>query len=251
MEEKINSEKAEMVAEVVGFDFRKLWVTCRDLTVRPGETVAAYCDGARQRYLSPYSYFLLTFGINYFLTKTTGILSNPGAATTAADAAPSYYDLFLDGYMKGNPNATPEKAQKLFGMIQYGFEFMMSKEGMIITTLPIMVLLQWLFYRAYRKSFFQNFHFLLFVSAQTNLLTAPLVLVLWWSPESVYWLALVTMVLAMPFYFWAVSRFYPKITSDQIILRTFGQVLTGIIPYFVWSAVVMIAAVIINAKFFS
>jgi hypothetical protein len=45
--EKSPSEHQEIIDEVVGFNISKLWTTCKELTINPGNMVASYCDGLR------------------------------------------------------------------------------------------------------------------------------------------------------------------------------------------------------------
>lgn len=233
MEEQPISEKQELIEEVVGFNFRKLWFTFKELTVRPGETIAAYCDGIRAKYVSPITYFLLTYGLNFFVTHL--FVKNDDLAKS-----------FEEGYKLGNPSATNEKFQSLMAFIKPGFEFLQTKEGMVLSYIPILIILQWLFYRKYRKSFFHSFYFCLYVAAQTNLLTIPLIMTLGWStPAKV--LLVTTSLLSVAFYFYAIPKFYLGITVSQIALRTFGQIIAFIIPFFIWAIfLVLISAFIIQ-----
>ncbi|MEM7051858.1 MAG: ankyrin repeat domain-containing protein [Acidobacteriota bacterium] len=49
----------DLFHRLFNFD-RGIWVTIRDLTVAPGQTVRRYLDGQRRRYLNPFTYLAVT-----------------------------------------------------------------------------------------------------------------------------------------------------------------------------------------------
>ena len=251
MEEQPLSEKQEVITEVVGFDIRKLWTTVKELTLRPGSAIADYCNGKRQSLISPITYFLLTSGLNYFLTKISGMMEfypKNGKMVQAAGEN-GYVQFFQMGYKMGSPTATDEQVLEAIELIKPGIDFISSKEGMMLTTLPILVVLQWLFFRKYRKSFLHNLFFLLFITAQINLLTIPLIFIPALFPSLLTLVFIGIIIFTMVFYFRAMPTFYTNITTDQIILRTIGQFAVGLVPFIIWFCIVFVGAIFIYHKF--
>lgn len=156
---------------------------------------------------------------------------------------------FIEGIKINDPNITEESIVKINNTFGQAFEFLSSKEGLLLIILPIFILMQWLYFKQFRKPFFlQHVYFLLFVSAQINLLTIPLLLPLLYS-YSFYWtLSITTLVIAAVFYFYAELKFYPRITISDIIWRTTLQVISGIIPYIIWFLAVLLTTVFIITR---
>ncbi len=251
MEEKAPSEKQELITDVVGFNFRKLWFTFRQLTFRPGETVADYCDGERKQYVSPITYFLLAYGIGFFITKLSGLMRYyyQDGRLVQSHQNDSFTRMFVTGYKLGNPTATDEHVQEIITWVTPGIEFISSKEGGLLIYLPITLLLQWLFYKAFRKSFYHNLYFLLYISAQVNLITIPIILILGWAPSMFGWLFLLFVGSTVAFYFYALPKFYTGIRVEQIVIRTLGQVIVGIAPLFLWFMILFITYTLVYNRF--
>jgi len=247
--ERSSSEKQEIIDEVVGFNIRKLWTTCKDLTLYPGDTVANYCDGSRSKYLSPITYYLLCYGLNFFLAKLLGVFNyNPlnGSVITHSN---NMLEAFMTGIKLQDPSITNERIEKIINIVSPAFEFLSSKEGLLLTSLPVFIVMQWLFFKSFRKPFLHHVYFLLFISAQINLMTIPLLLPLLFT-YSFYWtLSIGTIVLATVFYFYAELKFYPRITMTDIFWRTTLQIITGIIPYFIWLSTVLLISIFILRSF--
>lgn len=249
-----STEKEELIKEVVGFDFRKVWTTFKELTVRPGETVAAYCDGARKKYISPVTYFLVAYGINFFVAKLSGMLNyslNTDHSAPGKTSPGGMIDSIIYGAKMGNPNITNEEIENITTLLAPSFEFVSSKEGILILTFPVIMILQWLFFRSFRKPFLQHLYFLLYVSAQINLLTIPLMIPFFFTQSLLWFTTVTTLAVSVGIYFYAELKFYPRITFGDIIIRTIGQVAAGAIPFFIWFCAVLAVTIVIVKNFFS
>lgn len=242
--ETAQSDRQEIISEIIGFDFSRLWATVRDLTIKPGKVAAEYCDGQRKRYLSPITYFLLVYGAVFFAVSLTDIQDQSLARSR------SLYENSKQQYL---PFATekkqlsPEEQQKLHADVRKAQEFLMSKEGTLIIGLPLMLLFQWLFYKRYRKSFYHHLYFMLFVSAQLNILTFPLTFTLV-NPALTAASIVILCIVLFGFWLYAEFDFYDA-PKGTLVLRKIWQMLAMTIPSILWLTLVTFAAMLIVMKF--
>lgn len=243
--ETAQSDRKEIISEIIGFDFNRLWATIRDLTLKPGKVAADYCDGQRKKYLSPITYFFLVYGLVYFSFSLTGLQSQ------FLEQGRTLYENSKQQqvvpYGLKPKQLSPEEQAKMESNIREAQDFLMSKEGSLIVALPLMVLFQWLFYKKYRKSFYHHLYFLLFVSAQLNLLTLPLTLTLL-VPELVVASWVIMCILLFGFWLYAEFHFYHA-SKSELVLRKFWQMLAMIIPSLVWIMLVTFVVLMITMRF--
>jgi len=175
MESNVQDEKKEVVSELVGFDFSKLKATLVDLTLRPGPAINEYVLGDRKKYLTPITYFLLIFGLSFFLDSVTGV----GEYVLQNSFAPG------KDFVKGIEQAEAvdgqqiisDKAQLADDLNARIKSFFMSKEGQLLLTVPATLLFQWLVFRSKRKSFLHNSYFALYAMGHYVLLLMPVYLI--------------------------------------------------------------------------
>jgi hypothetical protein len=248
MEEQIPSEKQELIAEVVGFSIPKLWFTFLELIIRPGQTISAYCDGFRTKYVSPVTYFLLSNGVIYFLTKSTGLFDQ--ILTISFPGDQEFADAIIDIARKAKPSITVDKIEKIQRIVNPSLEFIMSKEGMFSVSFPIVILVQWLFYKYYRKRFLHHLYFMLYVSAQINILTLPFFIPIYFTPTLLWPITLASLPVAVYIYLYAERKFYPNITSKTLAMRTIGQIPVCTILLLGWYYIVFGITIFIKIIFF-
>lgn len=226
--ETARSEKQEVIQDIIGFDFTRLWATCRDLTVRPGQTIAAYCDGDRAKYISPITYFFLVYGIVFLLMN---VLHLPDMLVAQGEQYGQLYEI--------NRASQDDQSNKTISEINDRLiEFMKGKEASLIITFPIVILFQWLFYRRFRRSFFHNLYFVLFAFGHITLLTAPLIIPMA-HPPAYKWSMLLMLIITFAYWIMAELRFY-NLTLKQAIVRKLWQTIAMIVPLALWMLLVLI-----------
>ena len=183
-EEKKTNELKDVTKELLGWEDNKLFRTLNHLTTRPGQIVTEYCNGERQKYFSPIVYFFGVVSLDFYISSVIGL-----------------YDYVVNEQIDSLQKSTIDKnsADKL----SVGFKFLMSETGQKIILIPILLLLTWLFYRKFNKSFKENSWFALYLYGHITLLSIPF----------------------MPFWY---------ITNDLVLLSTF-QFIIGLI-YWVWAS---------------
>lgn len=214
----------EVSSEVAGVDVLKAWRTIRDLTLKPGTVVLAYVTGNREKYLSPVAYCLFVFTISIAIDSFTGInryiMSRSDASWTGL-------------YRQGNIEANPEFSRLQEAML----DFANSKSGQMLLLMPSILLLQWLLFRKYRKSFAENAYFALFTASHYVLLILPLTGVFFIDKKLFYYLYMTIGFVAPPLYMaWAGTVFYRQNYGPMIvrnialeILNLFGVATTTFI----------------------
>ena len=240
MEEKVPSEKAELIQDVVGFSFHKLWTTFKELTLRPGQMVGAYCDGNRSKYVSPVTYFLLAFGLWFFIASFPGIL--PVTKTTGK----GLLEFFTTGFRLVNPDISSERIKALYDSAEL---IEKSKEARIISRLLGLILFQWLFFRTYRKRFLPHLYFSLFVLAQIDFLSLPLFIPVFFDPSFIRITMSVVPVVGAAVYLYAALNFYPGLTIISLVLRAAGLYVAGFIFFFLSYFIVMGVSMAIMSLF--
>lgn len=254
MENQTSSEKQELIEEVVGFNFHKLWFTFKELTFRPGETVSNYCDVVRTKYVSPVTYFLLAYGINFFFAKASGMLDplmKIGQPESGKTSSTGMLDGFMNGFKVGNPSITEAEFENQKILFASTFDFLSTKEGILLISFPIIILVQWFFFKKFRKVFLHHLYFVLYVPAQINLLTIPLMFPVFFSQVLYLPVSIAIAAMSVGIYLYAEYKFYPAITVGNIAARTIGQFVAGLISYLIWFCLVMYVAFVIIQNFFS
>ncbi len=238
MEEGKINEKEEIVTELIGFSLKKLWHTIVELTVRPGQTIAAYCDGERNRIVTPITYFVLTFGMGFFVMTNTGLMDN------SINLGYSLYTGTPERNFESYRNRLPtelsdEEVSKFMDITNSTLAFVTSQKGMLIQIIPVWLLFQWLFFKKYRKPFSHHLYLLMYTGGHSYLLTAPLMIPLFFSEALVVPILTITSLFGIGYYFFAAIKFYPGLRADQFVELTVKQILASIIPGIIWCCLVI------------
>ena len=241
MENQPPSEKDELVVDAVGFKPKKLLSTLKELTLRPGQAMTGYCEGSRSLLISPITYFFLAFGLNYFLT-----FLNPGVMDSMVQVQ-KITDAFENG-LRADGSMDEEKITQFMAALQRTLSFVFSKEGMLLTTWPIIALFQWLFFKKYKKRFIHHLYFLLFVFAHANILTLPLIALVALSPALLTATLVAGSIATLAYYVYAQHQFY-RLPLMDMLGKTAIMFVAAAIPFFIWFYAVMFAAMGIILKF--
>lgn len=196
---KKTSGLQEVTQELLGWEDNKLFRTLNHLTTRPGQIVTAYSNGEKSKYLSPVVYFFGVTALVTYIVSTSGLLelmlkSNPIASKLGIDT--SKY---------------PEELNNVLS-------FLFSETGQKIIFLPIVLLLTWLFYRKYNRSFKANSWFALYTAGHAALLSTPIILYWYITKDLVLYSAIGSLV-ELTYGIWASKQFYNLSIGKAIILR--------------------------------
>src|SRR5690349_18050441 len=161
MSNEYGKAERKEITDIVGFDLRKLRNTLRDLTLKPGTAIDYYCNGDRQKYVSPIIYFVLVFAISFFVSKASGISHYVHSSRTPGRT-------FLDGLRDGSGqmDMAPLAIERIESQVD---DIMGRPELAMFLILPGLILAQWLLFRKLRPSFIHNSYFVLFTLAHTTL----------------------------------------------------------------------------------
>ena len=248
------SELKETLTDLVGFELTKLWVTIKDLTIRPGHAIAAYCDGDRKKYIPPVTYFLLCLGFSFVVISQSEYFQY--SKKIGEEVAKNSFDTFLSNE---ELNANRLKILKLkWGEVeaQAAFErhreltlkinsFFESQNGQLVLVMPVALLLLWLFFRKYRR-FTHNLFLLLYQQAQISLFTIPFILFFMIFPgvNTVYFILPTIMLFSLGYFIWIAKVFYKVESQEKLILLSIGYTVTSFICYLIWVTFVWVGALV-------
>jgi hypothetical protein len=202
-------EFKEVTIEIIGWENNKIWRTIRDLTIRPGKAITEYCEGEKEKYLSPVTYYFATVAITYYLLIATG---------------------FQDEFLR----YSREQRQKNVEIVQ-GFrpvtkdrisdhnqvyEFFLGETGQKLLILPLLLFFRWLLFRRYNKSFKSNAWYSLFTMGHESIVIGTIMLVLWYLTNN-FTLTYVVGLTAGFFYdSWTSYQFYKMKLIMKASLKT-------------------------------
>jgi hypothetical protein len=162
-----NSERAEILTDVIGIDIPKFGNTIKDLTLMPGVAIDQYTQGVRGKYLSPIFYFILVFSLSFMIDSVTGI----------GDYAKEFYSegkslgkAFAQGAEDGSAHDLNISQVTIEKIDEQTRALMDKKEIQMLLLLPGLLLSQWLVFRGKRKSFLHNSYFALYTQAHATLI---------------------------------------------------------------------------------
>jgi hypothetical protein len=215
-------EFKEVTLEIIGWENNKIWRTIKDLTIRPGNAIAEYCEGQKEKYLSPVTYYFAAVAITYYLLMTTGF---------HAEAL---------RYSREQTQKNVETVQG-FGPVTKDrisdhnkvYEFFFGETGQKLVILPLALLLRWLLFRRYNNSFKSNAWYSLFTLGHESIVLGIIMLVLWYLTNN-FTLTYVVGLIAGFFYdSWASCHFYKLklVTSAllNLLLMTINIIATSVI----------------------
>ena len=96
--------------------------------------------------------------------------------------------------------------------------FLTSETGQKTVLLPIQLLLTWLFYKKYNRSFKENSWFTLYISGHGSLLSLPLILY-WYITKDSGLFATISSIIELGYWIWASKQFYTLSIGRAIFLR--------------------------------
>jgi hypothetical protein len=206
--EKIKTDGLkEVVNEVIGLEHNKILATIKYLTINPSQVVSEYCKGEKTKYLSPVVYYLGVESLKSYLFSVSG---------------------FSDYVLKIKVEEMRVKILSLTNLSdQLGnhtmndfFIFFAGEIGKKIITLPLLLLLTWLFYKRQNNSFKENSWFALYSAGHASLLSLPLMLLLWYTLgySSIITTSFIT--ISLLYWAWASIGFYNIKFVKAIVLRT-------------------------------
>jgi hypothetical protein len=202
------NEIREVTQELVGWENNKVVKTIRDLCVRPGETIKAYCDQGNHAYLSPIIYFCGVTAVETFVADTIGLYDHI-MKQNRDELGKSLSDPFI---------AKMFNADSVTVQMNKFLSFFMSELGQKIIIIPILLLLTWAFYKKFNRSFKQNSWFALFTLGHATLLCIPLMGV-WYLSNSLMLYSVVSLVFIFGYWVWASKSFYDLRLGKAIVLR--------------------------------
>ena len=140
-EEKKTNELKDVTKELVGLEDNKLFRTLRGLTVLPGQTIKGYCRDDKKKFLAPIVYFIGVTALEMYIASFIGLYdfmlkkSSEDLKRTLSDSA---FTQFFD---------TEKVTQKVYDYVS----FSTSEMGAKILTIPLLLLLTWLFYKKFNR----------------------------------------------------------------------------------------------------
>jgi hypothetical protein len=224
------NEIKEVTQELVGWENNKVVKTIRDLSVKPGETIKAYCDQGNQMYLSPIVYFCAVTAVETFIANAIGL---------------------YDHMMKQNLDELTKSLSdpviaKMFNtdsvtlQVNNFLSFFVSEVGQKIIIIPILLLLTWAFYNKFNRSFKQNSWFALFTLGHATLLCIPLMAV-WYFSNSLALYSVIALVCIFVYWVWASKTFYELKLGKAILLRLLMTIAAMLAINLITFAVIVVA----------
>lgn len=210
MEEKKTNELKEVTKEFIGWEDNKLFRTLRGLTILPGQTTKDYCNGEKQKYLSPFVYFVGVTAVETYIASIIGLYDSI-VEKSLEDLKLTTSDSTLNRFFD-----TGKVSEKVYGYLS----FITSETGQKILIVPLFLLLTWLFYRKFNRSFKQNSWFALYTLGHSTLLAIPVMLIWYLSKDLLLYLN-VSMILIFIYWVWSSKQFYDLTLGKAIVIRFF------------------------------
>ena len=201
----------EVTQELVGWEDNKLIRTLHHLTTQPGRMITEYCSGQKNKYLSPVVYFFGVTALEASIASYSGLyefmLQQNKERMQTMFSDPAFAGLQL-------------KTSVLLDGMNIVYSFIMSETGQKIIFVPVLLLLTWLFYRKYNRSFKENSWFSLFTLGHITLLSLPFIL-FWYFTKEIGLYSGLSLVIAVIYWIWASKEFYHLTLGKAILLRIF------------------------------
>lgn len=196
------------ITREIGWD-NKIVSTLSLLTTRPGLLIREYCEGQKQKYVSPVVYFFGVTALETYLASVSGLydalletntasmreqLSDPAIAKSGVDAA-----AILDQYNNV-------------------FSFLFSETGQKIIVMPVILLMTWVFYQRFTRGFRETSWFALYTLSHVTLLTLPFML-LWYFTKDTTTYTVIGLLAASVYWIWSSKQFFNLDWTRAIVLR--------------------------------
>lgn len=208
-EQKKFSGLKEVTQELVGWEDNKVMRTLSHLTTRPGPMILDYCQGGKQKYLSPVIYFFSVTALETYLASVSGlfdfILKANAESMRQTFSDPVYASSGMD------VASIPDEFNS-------AFSFLFSETGQKLIFLPIFLVLTWLFYKKYNSSFSDISWFALYTLSHVTLLSIPLIMY-WYITKDVVSYTALGLTIAFIYWVWASRQFFKLTWGTAIFLR--------------------------------
>jgi hypothetical protein len=224
------NEIKEITQELVGWENNKIIKTIRDLSVRPGEAIKAYCNEGSQSYLSPIVYFCGVTAVETFIADQIGL----------------YDRMMTENLDEFRKSLSDPKIANMFNVdsvtvqLNNFLSFFISEVGQKIIIIPILLLLTWTFYKNFNRSFKQNSWFALFTLGHATLLSIPLMAV-WYFSNSLLLYTAIAFVFIFVYWVWASKTFYQLKLGKAIVLRLLMTVVAVVTINLITFGVIIVA----------
>jgi hypothetical protein len=224
------NEIKEITQELVGWENNKIIKTIRDLSVRPGEAIKAYCNEGNQSYLSPIVYFCGVTAVETFIADSIGLFDY--MMTQNLD---EFKNSLSDPKIAGMFNIDSVTVQ-----LNNYLSFFISEVGQKIVIIPILLLLTWAFYKKFNRSFKQNSWFALFTLGHATLLAIPLMAV-WYFTNSLALYSVIGLLFIFVYWVWASKSFYGLKLGKAIVLRLLMTIVAMVAMNMITFGVIIVA----------
>jgi hypothetical protein len=201
------NEFTEVTREIVGWEDNKIVRTMRDLTITPGAAVEAYCKGEKS-YLSPIVYCFGATGAELYVANVIG-LSDALLDENLAAFNQSLNDPSIASYF--NTDIIADRFTDYY-------TFLLGEIGQKLILIPLLLLLTYIFYNRFNKSFKQNSWFALFSMGHATLLSIPL-MGLWYFFGSMTGYTTLSILLYLGYWTFGSKQFYNLGWGKAIFLR--------------------------------
>lgn len=223
------TELKEVTEELIGWENNKIFKTFNDLTTRPGPMIREYCNGGKQKYLSPVVYFFAVTTVEIYIVSASGI--NDLMLKSTVESLRK--DLSGTEELKMN-------VDQITGQFNDFMTFLLSETGQKLVFLPVILLLTWLLYKRYNPSFKANSWFALYTLGHVTLLNLPLLLCIYFTGDLVLY-SLIALTVSVIYVAWASMKFYGLSVGRAIFLR-----ILMIVVWMVAAQILGITLILIN-----
>ena len=213
----------EVTRELIGWEDNKLIKTLNYLTTRPGQIISEYSKGEKHKYLSPVVYFFGVTALETYIASTIGLFD-----FVVKQNIESLRQTFSDPIFSKsgiNVSGTPDQMNS-------AFLFLFSETGQKIIILPVVLLITWIFYKKYNRSFKDNSWFALYTLGHFTLLTIPLMLY-WYFTKDLVLYSIISLIIGSLYWIWNSIQFYKLKIGKAILLRIMFLVTVLLILTFV------------------
>lgn len=221
------SEVKEVANELIGWDGNKVFRTFKYLSTRPGQLISEYCNGEKEKYLSPVTYFFGVSAIMFYFQSISGLEE---MVKNANQWKQIFSSLGIDLSTSKIDNVTSIIFNPTFLNILY---------------IPLTLVATWLVFRKHNQSFRDNSWFTLYIAAQSSLFLLPALLTFWLYKDIFPYTNIVFSLLILVYTIWASKQFY-KITVVRAILLNLLKIVL-VLPF----TYLLLGAVILMIYYFS
>lgn len=216
MEEKGKADGLKEVAkEVIGLEHNKIFTTVKYLTLSPSRLITEYCNGEKNKFLSPVVFFLGVQSIRLYLGSISGLSDYLLKDNTRSVLS------FLNSTvpsLAANKNETDRVANDFDNFLS----FFNSEIGRQVIGLPILLILAWLFYKKFNHSFKDNSWFALYTWGHASLLSIPFILAFYLT-KNIILFAMPANLIFVLYGTWGSMKFYNLNLGKAFTLRILMQ----------------------------